>query len=595
MNDKTNVIALNGKMVLPGLHDVHIHPLGIVQPDVCDLESQPISLDDLVPFLQECIKHYNIADGEWLVVPQWNFAIGNQPSKTNPTLRVALDAASNRHPILLRGNDGHHAAANTLALANVSDSNGNKVGLSKATLAKQFSDYKELVATDNNGEPSGGLTESAIALTGAPGFFDQVDPKKIMPEIAKVLAKSGITSILDAATHPDQLPLYRELEDSGKMTFRMRAALIKDFDVPADQRVQLEDIPDVIAEFKALRDEISKSSELISADAAKIFIDGVIEGNPLTQPPTMPNAAVLKPYLQPVFDIENAEVSGYVDPSSTACQQVKDKAALEGETLQHFLSTNGFHPGQCVVSRGVLEHDKEFINAYMTALSDAGFTIHAHAIGDRAVRVAVDVFESIKSNNGSKLPHSIDHAQLVHPDEQKRIGDLGLIVTFTHAWSYPELMYDLSIIPFIESLKSAADIYNPDSYFMKNVYPTKSILNAGGIIAAGSDAPVDSRDPRPFTNIEIAVTRTETVSNGVIMGKHQRLSIHEAIAAYTVNGAIALSQENMTGTIEVGKKADLIVLDQNIVELANNNQAEKISDTNVIVTFFNGQKVFENK
>ncbi|MCW8844975.1 MAG: amidohydrolase family protein, partial [Gammaproteobacteria bacterium] len=117
----TRVLDLQGRMVLPGLHDVHIHTLGIVQPDICDIRSQAMSLDQLVAFLRDCLVRYDPPKGAWLAVPQWNFTSGNQPSRDYPNLRAALDAVSEERPIILYGNDGHHGAVNSLALSMASN------------------------------------------------------------------------------------------------------------------------------------------------------------------------------------------------------------------------------------------------------------------------------------------------------------------------------------------------------------------------------------------------------------------------------------------------------------------------------------------
>lgn len=600
VGDETEVHDLDGRMLLPGLHDAHIHPMGIVQRDICDFQSRPMSLEEMVPFLRGCIDRYVIPEGEWLMVPQWNFSVGNQPSARYPTLRAALDSASYQHPILLRGNDGHHAAANSLALANARDRQGNRVGLSKETLASVFADYRELVGVDERGEPNGGLTESAIGLTGAPGFFSTQDPSSIAPAIAEVLAASGITSIQDAATDPEHLPLYDSLHEEGRMTFRLRASLIEGFD--GAEKPGLEDIPSLLSRFRRLREEYAKTP-YIRADAAKIFVDGVIEGNPVAEPPTLPNAAVIQRYRQPIFDIDfeahKTEIAGYVDLEGEACQKVRANGEAFGgdEQVASFRSRHGFHPGQCIESRGVLEHDVEFIRTYIAELDRAGFTVHAHAIGDRAVRTAVDAFAHARYVNGATgLPHNIAHAQLIHPNDQKRIGELGLFVTFTHAWSLPGLPYDLSVAPFIDELKEGvAELYSTDNYYMKNVYPAASIQRFGGVVTAGSDAPVDDRDPRPFFNMEQAVTRADdTAEDGVVLNAEERLSIHNIIAAYTINGARAMRQEDRLGSIEVGKKADLIVVDQNLVELAEGGQAQRISDTRVLTTMFDGGIVYRS-
>jgi hypothetical protein len=98
IGERTRVHELAGRVALPGLHDVHLHPEGVVQPGICDLQSQAMSLEELIPFLQGCIERYEIADGEWLIVPQWAFSVGNQPSE-----RVA-PASSSGSGLGLRGN-----------------------------------------------------------------------------------------------------------------------------------------------------------------------------------------------------------------------------------------------------------------------------------------------------------------------------------------------------------------------------------------------------------------------------------------------------------------------------------------------------------
>ena len=126
---QTQTIDLKGKMIIPGLHDVHIHLAGIVETDTCDLASQPFTLEALVPRLKKCIDRLQLPSGDWLTVEQWAFSGGNEPSVKLPTIRKALDAVSTKHPIVLLGNDGHHGAVNSHALKLAADSTGNVVGL----------------------------------------------------------------------------------------------------------------------------------------------------------------------------------------------------------------------------------------------------------------------------------------------------------------------------------------------------------------------------------------------------------------------------------------------------------------------------------
>jgi predicted amidohydrolase YtcJ/mannose-6-phosphate isomerase-like protein (cupin superfamily) len=589
----TQVRDLAGKMVLPGLHDTHLHPLFIAVGDICDLENQPRTLGAFVPFLRDCLRRYQIPEGEWLWADQWSYAIGNQPSERYPTMRAALDAVSTQHPIVLYGNDGHHYAVNSAALARAKSPVGNAVGLTAETLQSTFASYRELVGVDESGEPNGYLTESAIDLTDPPSELELRDFDAILPEAAKLLAKSGITSLQDAVVEPEYLPFYQRLEERGEMTFRMRAALFKEF--PKSQAA-IEMLPEVVEEFKAIRERYA-NSRFIHADGAKIFVDGVIEGNPLASPPTLPNAAVIRSYQQPIFTIDpntmRADISGYVDLDGEVCLEYRSHplAYANAEAKRRFVAKHGYFPQQCEKNYGVLEHSEEFIHAFVREMEAAGFAVHAHAIGDRAVRVAIDAFEASRAANGDPLyPQSLAHAQLIHPTDQQRIGDLGIYVAFTYAWINAEIEYDMTVIPFIDQVAGVEDLYNPDHYAVQNTYPARSILEYGGVLIAGSDAPVENRDPQPFVSMQQAVTRTSATAT---FNPDERIGIHDVIAAYTINGAKLFGHQERLGSIEVGKKADLIAIDRNIVELAETGRADEIGETRVTLTIFDGDVIYD--
>jgi predicted amidohydrolase YtcJ/mannose-6-phosphate isomerase-like protein (cupin superfamily) len=589
----TDVRDLAGKMVLPGLHDVHLHPLYIAKGDICDLESRPRTLDAYVPFLSGCLNRYQIPEGEWLWADQWNFSTGNQPSERYPTMRAALDAVSTQHPIVLLGNDGHHTAVNSAALARARTPAGEAVGLTAETLQSTFASFRELVGVDELGEPNGYLTESAIDLMDPPSELEMRDFDAIAPEVAKFLAKSGITSIQDAVVEPEYLSFYQRLEERGEMTFRMRAALFKKF--PKSQAA-LEMLPETVEEFKAIRERYA-DSRFIHADGVKIFVDGVIEGNPLASPPTLPNAAVISSYRQPIFAIDSntmrTDVWGYVDLESDVCLEYRSHplAYANLEAKSRFKSEHGYFPQQCEQNYGVLEHSEEFIHAFVREMEAAEFAVHAHAVGDRAVRVAIDAFEASRAANGEPLhAQSMAHAQLIHPADQQRIADLGIFVAFTYAWIGADTEYDMSVIPFIDEVAGVDDLYNLDHYAIQNTYPAGSVQERGGILVAGSDAPVDTRDPRPFVNIQQAVTRDTEIGT---FNADQRIDIHDAIAAYTINGAKLFGHDARLGSIEVGKKADLIAIDRNLIELAETDRANEIGNTWVTLTIFDGEVIHE--
>lgn len=592
--EDTEIIDLEGRLVVPGLHDSHIHPLGIVQLDRCDLESRPYTMAEMVPVLRDCIRRYEVEAGEWLIVEQWAFTQGNEPSEGYPNLRAALDAVSLESPVFLKGNDGHHAAANSAALATARNRDGQVVGINAETLATDFADYSELIGRDSAGKPNGTLNEGARTLLDIDPamLLGDLIPPDAMPRVAAKLASYGITSVQDAAASPAAMPLYESLQASGRQTFRLAVALYPRFDEyrSADGRIDMEA---VLKDLDYLRESYA-DNPLIRADGAKIFVDGVLEGNPLVDPPTLPNGAHLDHYLQPRFEFDpetkSLHVVGYVDPDSDICQQVRAHPSdyQSPDRRAAFRQEYGHAPSQCEYSRGVLEHPESFIHDYIAALDAGGYTVHAHAIGNRAMRTAIDAFAKL---GPLKRPHNIAHAQLVYPDDIRRVGELGLFVTMTYAWVQPEVAYDLTVTPFIDHVHGVDDLYNPDHQAMRYSYPARSLQTAGAILAAGSDAPVDSREPRPFENIEQAVTRKG--EGGVVWNADERLSIEDILDAYTINGARALRQSDKVGSLEVGKKADFAVLDQNILELARQGEADKIGDTQVLRTVFNGKVIFE--
>jgi hypothetical protein len=601
IGEQTEVHELAGKLVLPGLHDTHLHPEGVVQPDVCDLQSEPMALEKMVPFLKDCIERYEIADGEWLIVPQWSFSNGNQPSERYPKLVAALDAVSTAHPILLVGNDGHHAAVNSQALATAVNAEGKTVGLNRETLATDFSEYRELIAVDASGHPSGGITEAAVSIFDSPDIWNLVPMADIIGDVAKVFASRGITSIIDAMASRQNLDAYHSLEQSGEMTFRVRAAQFEGYYTPKSERGGIESIPRQLEVWNAQRAEFA-NSRYIRADSVKVFADGVIEGNPLIDPPTLPNGAALEIYKQPRFrfDAETGlvDVVSYVDTSGEICRAVRENPeAYEAEgVVTAFIGAKGHHPGQCVESRGVLEFEEAYLRAYIDALYAAGFSVHIHAIGDRAVRVSVDLLEAARKTHGDNgQPHGLAHAQLIHPEDQKRIGELGLFVAFTHSWSTPKPEYMMTVVPFIDELSGGiADLHDPNNYYIQNAYPVQTVGELGALIVSGSDAPIERRDPAPFLHIEQAITRdVEGQPEVPVLNARERLDIHSSLAAYTINGARAMSQADTLGSLEVGKLADLIVVDRDVVALAETGRAHEISETQVLLTLFDGKIVFD--
>src|SRR5450631_543597 len=594
----TKVESLHGKLVLPGIIDSHIHPSSIVDLDVCDLDSKPKSLEQLTVFVRGCIERYKIPAGEWVNVRQWNFADNNQPDSTHPTLRAALDLASTQHPIQLLGNDAHHGAFNSMALARAKNAKGERIGFTRASLATNFAAVGKLVGVDANGEPNGTANEEARYIMDATPLLlvDLPEVMKAPERITQRLNRAGITGMLDAAVAPELLPLYDALEKSGKLT--VRATLAQWYDPEKYRNASGTIAYDrMVREASAVRAKYA-NDPLIRADVVKLFADGVLEGNPNAVPPTLPEVASLHAYLQPIFGRDGQgrlTVTGYVDTGSPLCQDVRRHAAQYGKpaAVSAFIKTNGYHPDQCAVSTGQLQHERAVILEFVRRFHLAGFNLHIHAINDAAVRTAVDAIEAARQADGIATEHdALAHVQVVNPDDVKRIGRDHLYLACTFSWANFEPEYDMTVVPFFDKVigNSYAALHPANGYYESAVYPFKALGDAGGILVGGSDAPVNTRDPQPFVNMATAVTRQLPGQPPITPA--QRISIQGAIDAYTINGARYLNRDGETGSIEVGKSADFIVLDRDILKLAAAGQGLDIAHTQVLETWFEGKTVY---
>lgn len=597
----TKTQKLAGRLILPGLIDSHLHPLGIADADQCDLKSEPKSLRELTAFVRACIEHYGVPEGEWMNVRQWNAFGGNEPDAEYATLRAALDRASGKHLIQLLGNDGHHGAFNSAALAQARDRTGKVAGLSKASLATTFAEYARLVGVDQHGEPNGAVSEDARDLMANSMLLDLGDPAimKARNSITQRLNAAGITGIMDAAAAAPTLPVYDALVADGKLTVRTTLAQFYD---PKDFRTAsgAVDYARMVAAADKVRTKYA-THPLIRANFVKLFADGVIEGNPFTTPPTQPHAAMLRPFLQPIFGKDSngkLTVTGYVDTASAVCADVRahPQKFREVADIDRFTAQQGYHPAQCAISSGQLQHERAVIMEFARRFHLAGYTLHIHAISDLGVRTALDAIEAARAADGISTQHdSLSHIQIARPEDVVRIGRNRLYVAFTYGWGSASANYDLMVIPFIDKVAGNRfeDLYPADGYYAKNVYPFRAVKQAGGVLVAGSDAPVGTWDPMPFANMATGVTRRSGRGGWPAQNPSQSIPVRDVIDAYTINGARFLSRESESGSLEVGKSADFIVVDRDILELADRNSSEQIAGTQVLQTWFMGKAVYE--
>ncbi|MFI6402139.1 amidohydrolase [Streptomyces sp. NPDC050548] len=229
----------------------------------------------------------------------------------------------------------------------------------------------------------------------------------------------------------------------------------------------------------------------------------------------------------------------------------------------------------CVTgNRGTSFIDPDQLPNYVAELDALGFQCHFHALGDRAVRNALDAVEAARAANGPSdtRPH-LAHLQVVHPDDVARFARLGAVANIQPLWAAHEPQMDELTIPFL----------GPERALWQ--YPFGALLRSGATLAAGSDWPVSS--PDPLHGIHVAVNRVEPGSTGPVFLPDERIGLAEALTAYTAGSAYANHLDD-TGRVAAGALADLVVLDRDPFA----GPPEEIAETRVALTYVGGAEVY---
>jgi len=256
------------------------------------------------------------------------------------------------------------------------------------------------------------------------------------------------------------------------------------------------------------------------------------------------------------------------------------KLMMDG-VLENFtgamLEPYGDGHGGITTNRGLSQIDPEGLKAWVPTLDALGFQPHFHAIGDRAVRESLDAIEAARAANGPSdtRPH-IAHIQVIHPDDLGRFRALDVAANAQPYWACHEGQMDNLTIPFIG-----------DRWRWQ--YPFRSLRAAGAVLAMGSDWSVST--PNPLLEMELAVERVADDHRGQLepLLPDERLELIDALAAFTA-GSAYVNHLDETGTLEVGKLADLAVLDRDLFDRG----AGAIGEARVVGTFIDGRPVYED-
>jgi hypothetical protein len=244
-----------------------------------------------------------------------------------------------------------------------------------------------------------------------------------------------------------------------------------------------------------------------------------------------------------------------------------------GAMLEPYRDTDG-HPTD---RRGIDFIEPAILGEAVTRLDALGFQPHFHAIGDRAVRNALDAVAAARGVNGSTdtRPH-VAHIQVIHPDDVGRFASLGVVANAQPYWACHEAQMDRLTIPFLGPERTTRQ------------YPFKSLLAAGARLAMGSDWNVSTANP--LLEMEVAVTRvSDDHRDRQPFLPDERLGLGEALAAFTLGSAYVNHLESTTGSLEAGKLADLAILDRDITA----PDAGPLGEARVLATFVEGNPVHD--
>jgi hypothetical protein len=492
---RTELIDLDGALVLPGFQDAHIHladsGLELLQ---CDLGDSTSPSGHLALIAEYAALH---PDDEWIVGGGWSMDDFGGPMPT----RQLLDEAAPGRAIALTTRDGHSLWASTraLELAGIGPSTPDPAG--------------GVIERESDGTPAGTVHELAIRL------FDRVLPEPTEADrdegfrrAQQIVLALGITACQEANAWPGIVDTYLRAIDRGELVLRLEGNLAWDGDRGMEQLAELVD--------RRARAEVGR----MRMRGTKLFQDGVMENF---------TAGMLEPY--------------------------RDRDGVPTDNA------------------GLSLYPPDELTRIVTALDAERFQVHIHALAERAVRESLDAIEAARRANGVRdARHHLAHLQVVHPDDLARFAELGVVANVTPYWAVLSGYVQELTLPFVSEEVG------------RRLYPFGSLARAGARLAFGSDWSVST--PDPLLQLEVAVARRLPGNRDApAFLPEECLDLRTAVAAATAGSAHVNGLDDVSGTLEVGKLADLVVLREDILAPAGPSPAE----TSVALTIVEGEIVHD--
>lgn len=543
---RTEVIDLGGRMVMPGIHEGHIHSITKQDRPAADLGAGPLTVAEFQARVQAFLDDPQFHTGtpgaadDFLIAENLYFQF-LRPAGTVPHKDMfdALDNPANRPIIVTAAVTGHNILVNQAALdlAGITRDTPDPVG--------------GRIDHDPDGEPNGILQDSAGDLVWnlvpppPPVSFER--RVQLAGERMLEFNREGITSfyVPGFPADPGTLEVFTALWGAGGLTARAHFGPYVDpltetaqdiYDRAESMRAEFENPEAIPQAVRSWRPGHEPGPELvpqpgITIPGVKIFMDGIVQ-----------------------FPAQTAYLSApYLDSDGNP------------RTDEHAL--------------GELYQEPDALNDVVAGLEARGLQAHIHAIGDAAVTLALDALAHARARNPQLRSHqTIAHAELVNPVDYPRFGELDVVAAMGLQWAKPAPDSTEAVKPY---LAERWDWYEP----------TVPITAARGRVTLGSDCCLDPFDE--WFDLEVAILREadwgpEFPQFEGKLNALPGLSIAQGIRALTMNGAYQLHQEQVTGSLEVGKLADLVVLNQNITQVP----PDEIGTTDPVLTMVGGQIVW---
>jgi predicted amidohydrolase YtcJ len=520
---RTRVIDLQGRMLMPGLVDGHMHPQsGGARLLNCSLDYASLTIAQFQSRIQACLDKEKNADPQrWLVVVNW-FQQGMLPDGV-ATSHATLDSLRTARPIIVRSSFGHSVLLNAKGMQ--------LAGIQRSTPDPDAGK----IARGDDGEATGILEDAAQDM--AMNLLPPLTPKENLAASSAALdamRKQGITTFLDAWTDPETLTAFSQLQKQGKLTARAHFAVLVVHEAGADTK----GVAGVLKLARQFDQGAIRPAPSMQVRHAKLFMDGVIAAPALT-------GAMLEPY--------------YTNHGTP-------------EQPRWAPGTSNGPPGYFT---------PDLLKSTLSALAKAHIDPHIHVDGDRAVRDALDGIAALRNTpEGRDTRPALAHDEIVDPADFPRFRQLDATAVLSFQWAKPAP----------DTVGALKEYMGPERYAI--VEPQSLLRDAGARIAYGSDWPVDPLDI--WFALKVGVTRTAAADAGPEyagrLGAQPGLPRAAVLRAITMDAAYTLRMEKETGSLEVGKLADLIVLDRNFFEI----QPEDIAHTRVLQTMVGGKIVYED-